>query len=217
MLRALTMLVLLISMFLVACNNNDDESSNDNTSNETPQDTNNPTETPDNEPPTLESTPSDDSAPQTETVWVVIGDEPVNVYECPEVTCDVVNTLFPGTTLDVVSTEDDWHEIRLNDSETAYIEVASTQEEDRLLPPENSSLPPGVTPSDGTAAIDGPPSLSAPPGQPTFSGTMPSTDSPPSDSSLPPGVPTQDGTTTPNVNSDGPPNITSEPPPGVSN
>jgi hypothetical protein len=211
MFRSLALLVLLISMLLVACDGDKDKDSSDDTIDGTQQDAQ--TETPDTNPPT-----SENPTLETETVWVVKSEQPVDVYSCPETTCDSVGLLFPGMTLDVVSTEDEWHEIELEDGATAYIEVSLTEQVTRLRPPDDSSLPPGVTPSDSTSEALAPPSdLTGPPGQPTFDGTItaPEDDGPPSDMSAPPGQPTFDGTIVPNLDSDGPPNVTSEPPPGV--
>ncbi len=200
-------------MLLVGCG--DKEEKSDEATDEPTQEVSPQAETSE---PTTEDDVSANTEPQLITVWVINGEVPVSAYSCPEVTCDVVDTLFPGMEIDIVSIEDDWHEITLNAEETGYIQAEFANEEERVIPPENSSLPPGVTPSDETVSTLGPPPLSAPPGMPTFDGTIVApTDGPPSDSSLPPGVPTQDPrTTVPNSTSNGPPNVTSGPPPGVS-
>jgi endonuclease YncB( thermonuclease family) len=57
------------------------------------------------------------------TTWHVASASRVNVRSCGSTDCGIVATAAPGEALEVISTADDWHMIRLADGTTGYIAV----------------------------------------------------------------------------------------------
>ena len=136
----------------------------------------------------------------TPVVWYVIGTEPANVYDCPDVDCDVVHVFEPGEEIEVISSSDIWHQILWEGNTDVYV----LREHTELSP--FAELPPGTVGALTTPATQGPPQDgSPPPGSENVATQSPSTDTPPEGT-------LSSGTSAPATS--GPP-INSSPPPGA--
>lgn len=85
--------------------------------------------------PTWTPPPSPTSTPPTIT-WYVSGAENVNVRACGSADCEIVDTLAYGDPIQVLSTENGWHAIRMTNGTTAYIAAWLTSQ----TPPETQTV-----------------------------------------------------------------------------
>ncbi|NDJ85305.1 MAG: hypothetical protein GYB66_05430 [Chloroflexi bacterium] len=180
MYRLLKITLLLLLMLLVAaCGGDGDDDSSDEDNG------------PDSTDITEESADSE-TLPILDRFWVVDGDEPAPIHACASEDCEQVDTLEPGTPLNVENTDEGWHTILLDDGSLAYIQVALTSEQVVYGPPTDDEGPPISEPDASPASPQPPDDLSAPPGMPTTDPNA--TPGPDLDMDAPPGQPTGSGT-----------------------
>jgi len=55
------------------------------------------------------------------TTWRITARANVNIRACPATSCEIVVQVGPNERIEVLSTEDDWHAILLDDGSTGYV------------------------------------------------------------------------------------------------
>lgn len=74
----------------------------------------------------------DDTATISGDTWYVTGGLRINIRACPAENCRVVMYADPGDPVTVLSTQDNWHRIRLEDGTIAYIAAWVTRQQPPL-------------------------------------------------------------------------------------
>lgn len=76
-------------------------------------------------PSALESA-SASTTPDSSVIWVVKADAAVDLLACPAIECEVVGSVEPETELTVLHTDLGYHELRLENGQSAYIDMRFT-------------------------------------------------------------------------------------------
>lgn len=111
--------------------------------------------------------------------WYVYASSRVNLRSCPSTNCEIVSRANPGDELEVIRTENDWHEIWLSDGRTAYIAAYLTSQ-NALSQPAPAQRPESAEPAAQPAEqqMEQQPAQAAPGG----SSVQPAVEQPASDS-----------------------------------